>query len=571
MTHPERVRPIHPTTYLGLAPLVALAAGLVGCLGEVGPDQDRPSLPGRAGSGALLAGLTLVGETRLGPTRVIQFFDSDAGILIRDSGRIEELAEQRVDLDGLRRRGLGEMFRELAGDGAIEVPAPLLEAERRWAVRAVDGRPPDNAPVPALAPSARMAADRAGLLQAPSEDAAWWQSLPICDAIESTGSFAGPAWYDGVWCPIDRPWAQTAFRDTMYYEATGLGQDGVATIAISKFVDGQWREVIHQDIPHRYFQTFSFPPENGAFFWTTIHGELDGHGDPVTNVGLSERYRLAMPQPSFLSFGPSQSRYPFSTDINGLTNDANNFYMTRTDHNIAAPWGGYISKTPMSHSLGDQPPQVAEMPRLWAQPDSEGSPTRYNHFGDLVHVDGRLYVAMEGPAGAAVGVFDTDLRPLGFAALSTTERSCPWIAHNPRNGMFYTPFSSKTSLAIFTIRVDGTSVRAARVGDLRMAAPIGDQGAKFSRRGNLWSVSGYGGSASLRLFGADSVNGHVHFSASIPSNGGDEAEGLDLIDLDADGRAPGGAGQLHVQTLENTVFGHDKLSLGHFRADMDRL
>jgi hypothetical protein len=529
--------------------------------------------------------MTMIGQARLSATRTVDFYDSDRGVVLRETGRIEEAKERRLDLDGLRRLGMTEMYRTLVADPNADAPAALVAAGERWAARASfeTSAPGDLLPKPASLARASVGLgarwsdgnDIGSTTEALSGDAAWWQSLSLCQSVESTGSFTGPAWYDGVWCPVDVTWALTDFRGTMYYEATALGEDGVASVHIAKWINDDWQWIVSQDVPYRWYQTFSFPPENWAFYQTWVTGELDSNGNSTTNIGLSERFRLAMPTPVKSNFVPDQAQYSFSNDIDGITHDADNIYMTRSEFGLSTiPSKGQISKTPIGGSLARQPPFVVDMPKAWKfwDPSCNNSCLfRYNHFGDLVHVDGRLYVAMEGPAGGAVGVFDTDLHPIGFAELSTTEHSCPWIAHNPRNGLFYTPFSSSSDLALFTIDVWGNNVTAARQGTLHLSANIANQGAKFSPRGNLWVSSGYGGSSSLMLFGIDSVNGTVHFASHIDPHGADEGEGLDIFDADVDQRNPGMTGQLHVMVLENKDLVKDKFSLEHFRADMGSL
>jgi hypothetical protein len=113
------------------------------------------------------------------------------------------------------------------------------------------------------------------------------------------------------------------------------------------------------------------------------------------------------------------------------------------------------------------------------------------------------------------------------------------------------------------------------VGSLALSEPISlAQGGKFSPRGNLWVSIGFGGQSSFRLAGIDSVNGKVHHKFLFPSNGGaDEAEGLDIYDLDADTRVPAMRGQIHVQTLKNEIIfpSDDRYSIIHFRIDPTRM
>jgi hypothetical protein len=93
----------------------------------------------------------------------------------------------------------------------------------------------------------------------------------------------------------------------------------------------------------------------------------------------------------------------------------------------------------------------------------------------------------------------------------------------------------------------------------------GVQGAKFSPRGNLWITTG--GDPATILYGVDGIDGAVLYDQS--TSGGDEAEGLDILDTTTETR-PGMTGQLHLMMLDNSVFG-DHWSFRHLNADATRL
>jgi hypothetical protein len=554
-----------------------------------GPRQPADPAPGT------VPGMALLATAHVSATRTVDFFETENGIAIRDLAPLDELKAKHLDLDRLRGLGMQGMFRAVVNDERAEVPAALTSAEERWRAKYRESPPPVAREAP---PSLRRTVGAAHPVAAPSQgprpsggggeqlgtsqqalsgDAAWWQSQSFCQW--QTGSGVTLAWYDDVWCPVDVPWADAGWADAMYHEATIGGEDGPATLVIDQWV-GTWKTVLFETVPYRWGGTWSLPPQNGAIYHTFAHGlSAPTGGAYYTNIALSVRSRYSMPIPQSINFAPSNAQYDFANDIDGIEFDGEDLFMTRSKFTLAGgstPQGGQISiqffadpGAAQPNYLTKQPEEVHDMPADWKR-------AGYNHFGDLtLGPDGNLYVSMEGDAGAAVGVYDGDAFPIDFAALDTTPH-CPWIAYNPRNDLYYTTLGSSSQLAIFDIKTadQAIDVKATRVGTLNLSAAGGDQGGKFSPRGNLWSTSGYGGSSTLRLYAIDTVNGFVHYSAQIPANGADEGEGILLYDFDANPNQNGMQGQIHVQVLKNNVagaVGQDTFELEHFRADMSRL
>jgi hypothetical protein len=417
------------STALALAAL--LFCGAVGCAVPV--DAESPE----AAEASAAPPMTLLARVERSPTNVVSFYESQFGIVIGETGNADELAGHEP-LDGLRAQGMDATFRALSRDPQAVAPQRLLAAESLWQGRTDDRMRLAEAPSapPPASPKAQSGArgaitavddtvERAqGALGGLAGDAAWWRTLPICQALNMGTPPSGQTglhvtnWVDNAWCTTDATWAQTGWTDTMYYEATAFGQGNAAKFVINKWVNGAWTPVINMTVAYRTFQTISMPPENGAYYFTRV----DGTGGQ--NIGISERYRYAMPQPYFVNNKPSDVEYDFSNDLQGITHDANNWFLTRTKYGCVSlictsfePKYGLIAKVPLTQSLSNGFSGPG-MPSSWNK--MPGGGTRYTHFGDLVHVSGKLYVGMDGQAGAAVGVYDTNLNAIGYAPTTTS-------------------------------------------------------------------------------------------------------------------------------------------------------
>jgi hypothetical protein len=529
--------------------------------------------------------MTLVARIDRSPSHSISFYDSEVGVVVSETGDAEEMRAP-APLDVLRAQGIAATFRALAHDEHADVPTPLLAAEARWQARKAAApapvattAPPEQAPAAAterrLARASGNQVTRDGLeevtrsLGSLSSDAAWWQSLSICQSRNTTTGPYGDTiiggWVDAVWCVTDVGWATTGWRDTMYYETTAFAQGNVATVSINKWINGAWQQIISQSVPYRYLTTFSFPPENGAYYQTFVTG-TSGYA-----VGISERYRLAMPQPTFVSDKPNRVSYEFANDIDGITHDANSWFLTRSKYvcndlvcGTSVSKYGLIAKVPLGTSLDDNPTGYG-MPSSWTT--SPGGGQRYNHFGDLVQVGGKLYVGVDGAAGGAIGVYDTNLNAKAIIPLSENW-TAPLVAYNPIDGLFYVPDSEST---FQKYSVNASTASATWEGTLHLSHAIAGplQGGKFSPKGNLWIFAG-GAGKNRQFWGVDGANGAVLIQGTLAPGNFDESEGLDIFDLDSETR-PGMAGQLHIQRLQNNTLSNDSWRLSHWRAPMDRL
>lgn len=271
--------------------------------------------------------------------------------------------------------------------------------------------------------------------------------------------------------------------------------------------------------------------------------------------------------------------------MQGVTHDGASWYFTAA----ARKWNGVhgrIWKVPITTDLNQAPPAIRDNPFAGV----------YNHFGDLVHVDGKLYVALERNGGngrdGAFAVFDTALAPYGWGKIPDDSPQltvgaggfAPWIAYNPKDGLFYSSRFDSAQLHRYAIDVDGhvghgtPRVRITYAGSVLLRDGNGNptgltriQSGKFSASGRLYIA---GDVADGGIYVVDPSDGRIQTLIDVPVDRGwknEELEGLDLVDLGA-AHAPGITSQIHVIVIENNLLRADAWSFRHFDvADFGRL
>ena len=300
---------------------------------------------------------------------------------------------------------------------------------------------------------------------------------------------------------------------------------------------------------------------------------------------FSDRYK-------FLGDYPFNCNRDWCDNLQGVAHDKDYWYITNTTQ---------LWKFPVEFKLGtdfdgDHPPPGVQRTGI----PKELSTLGYNHFGDLDHHNGYLFVPFEhvnaSPAvpRAALAVFKAEnLAYLGHAVLSQEEAG--WCAINPANGWLYSSsgYAAKADdpnyyIHVYYVRVkeNPSVITLIDQAPLRIynenGGPItlsGGQGGTFSEDGQLlYLVSGGydteqpedGISVFDTMSGkrvAKSTNGAEPFNyewhpGTIEA---EEPEGLMVWDLDKDTRAPGIRGQLHVIMLDNELLGNDYLHFKHYR------
>jgi hypothetical protein len=258
---------------------------------------------------------------------------------------------------------------------------------------------------------------------------------------------------------------------------------------------------------------------------------------------------------------PLRQGWDFGNDIQGVTHDSNNWYMSRTNY-LFGKYGELI-KIGKGTDLGNEQGGEVTQPSEWLR--------LYDHYGDLSLVNGNLMVAADGPAGCAVGVFrTTNLSLVGFKKLSTAG-GCGWLAYNPRDRVYYTglPGGGSNLLGRFSISVLNNEITTSQNSNLLLTSSVsGIQGGEFSARGVLWVWVGIN-TLPLHLYAIDPNNGFIYHRAAFNGTGTPsdwEAEGITVWDLTGGG-APNIGGHLHLQVLDNDDWSKDQFTFWHLKAD----
>jgi hypothetical protein len=289
----------------------------------------------------------------------------------------------------------------------------------------------------------------------------------------------------------------------------------------------------------------------------------------------------------FINDYPKDRNNGWHHNVQGVTHDDRYWFVTQRYR---------LWKFPVAHDL-DGDVDGGEPGVSYVDLDELSLP-RYNHFGDLDHYAGRLYVPLEdaddGETTPAVAVFDArDLSLITHGRLPAQQhdKHAPWCAINPRNGLLYSSSSwineDHGHVQIYR-RSPVVSGALQFVGTLTLRDEHGKnlsldvvQGGVFSGRGNLYLVSD---TAEGGILGFDGETGRmightvIDYDPEGDSSGifdldnKEELEGITIWDLDS-GLAPGIRGQVHVLMVDHDVSSDDNLYFKHFRiraADRDR-
>jgi hypothetical protein len=301
----------------------------------------------------------------------------------------------------------------------------------------------------------------------------------------------------------------------------------------------------------------------------------------------------------FLGDYPGDEEPDWSDNVQGVTHDQDNWYITQTQRLWRIPVGLDLEDVTTSS------PGVAYLDMSSTELPSLG----YNHIGDLDYSQGYLFVPLEGSGQSGLAVF----RPtaagfdyIGYGLLNQQAEgaNAAWIALDPNNpsdvytsNWGYVHTIQKYHLDWDRLRNENRVVVTYVPGsDITLwdqsgaqAFVIDVQGGAFSPTSRLLYLSA-GYTIGFWCDGEDydgdwmAQNGGIHvFDTSSPrtwtrirksancsdcsdifryefgptlTGGCDEPEGLTFWDLDQ-GRAPGIRGQLHVLLLENDLDADD--------------
>lgn len=500
---------------------------------------------------------TLLARVPLGGHHAVEFYAlADHSVALREVGDLADI-DQRVDPRELAGKSLSDMYRALVQDETAQVPLPLVAAEAQLKDVAAASAPGLAERRPAL-PANDTTTSLLAAIDAidPGADASWWSQ-----------NFCGTSDVDGVWCPTNIGGATSGWRPTLYYESTGMSASATATATyyVDEWQNGAWVRIVTSTLQARSWEKWWF--QRTGWWRSGVSGAL---------VHFAERFRNATPSFAAISDHPFDRSYEAANDMQGVTHDTSNWYFTNAKVALGNPQS-HIWKYPVTTDVNNDPSPYYSNP--W-----QGT---YNHFGDIVHVNGVVYVALESSGGsasrAAIGAFNSQLQYYGYGVLpqnpstapagSDQGGSCPWVAYNPRDGLFYSSSFNPSYLNKYSIGIYSTAprVRVTYQGTVKLYDAAGSaltlqriQGGKFSASGKLYLAQDVQGGGIVVV---DVYNGRLQTRIPVqfdPAGENEELEGLDLWDLE-DGRAPGILGHIHVILVQNDTFSNDNFYFKHFR------
>jgi len=328
-------------------------------------------------------------------------------------------------------------------------------------------------------------------------------------------------------------------------------------------------------------------------------------------------------QHHFLGDVPNELSSDWSKEAQGLTHDADYWYIIQNVKYESCKCEGTIWRIPIGQDLTDDD-VACDTPGVSCIGMSDDICDQgYTHAGDPAYYAydgvGYLLVPLEqGDPGPAIAFFraDASLALLGWFALDTVnpaQNALAWIAVD-RHGVVYVGNHNATVLLRYTVdwnrltHGDGAiAIQFAGYVQLRdeNGAPLSleswEQGGAFSdvawlpfpllyiMNGDMdascdcgINVFEFRQSQSAEECAPEppgclvalrvdkSTNGYGDFSYEYHPgyNRYEEPEGLTFWDLDADGRAPGISGQLHAIMLDNEVI-NDNVYIKHYRLETD--
>ena len=323
---------------------------------------------------------------------------------------------------------------------------------------------------------------------------------------------------------------------------------------------------------------------------------------------------------TYLGNNPDEGNPGWHEEAQGLAHDADYWYITQNPGFVRLTPGGpllggpQLWRVPVTTNLADGVDCGHGSVSCSALRDTPLLGHGYNHYGDpdFYEFAGRPYVLVpieNGDEGPGVAVFrgDSTLTFLAFAPFPG-QTHAGWVAVDPDGLLLSSEAESVTQFNRFY--VNWALFQASGEHDLTLepqspillqdeaGAPLelkGAQGGEYSDDGQLLYFSnGYGDLAQatwgVHVFetsthsGAEcgaagspclvarrlerSHNGPGGFACEFNTSNLEEPEGLTVWDLDADGRAPGLRGQLHVILLDNDILTADDVYVKHYRLSL---
>lgn len=291
----------------------------------------------------------------------------------------------------------------------------------------------------------------------------------------------------------------------------------------------------------------------------------------------------------YLGNFPSGRNNGWSEKLNGVANDANNWFFTQEER---------LWKFPVSHDLNKkvtEPHPSAGILRIGIPNELKG----YNHYGDLDYYRGFLFIPIEGDGKIPrIAVFKAsnlayiDSYPLKWNGKA--QQQAGWVAIHPESGLLYTSNNTieQNSNPILIYKFDFERLKQGKLvlnahsnlylkdeNNNRIKMKPYLQGGVFSSNGeNLYLVNGKAKDfdskdGGIWVFNANngkkikksSQSGNFKFEFHPGVAKYEEPEGITFWNLD-NGKAPRiPGGQLHVILRDNDWTNADELFLKHYR------
>ncbi|EFK10417.1 conserved hypothetical protein [delta proteobacterium NaphS2] len=291
---------------------------------------------------------------------------------------------------------------------------------------------------------------------------------------------------------------------------------------------------------------------------------------------------------------PSNANPGYHEDVQGITHDDENWFITQSDPDDSDPAERSLWKIPATYDLSSVSPNADGVKRIILDEIPELASKGYNHFGDLTYYknkkyDNKGYLVIPvtgGPVGILAVFRSSDLGYVGYAELSA---GSGWAAIDP-DGNVYAQSEQNTKCLIYKLKWDliPNEVKIYPMGmftfrdeSQNLLAINHQQGGVITESGSLlYLVSGlyddHYANDGINVFDLQtgrrvirSTNGDGLFNYEFHPGGWfdnrDEPEGITIWDLDDDQapEAPKITGQLHVFMVDNDGSA-DEIYLKHY-------
>jgi hypothetical protein len=325
---------------------------------------------------------------------------------------------------------------------------------------------------------------------------------------------------------------------------------------------------------------------------------------------------------TYLGNNPDEGNPGWHEEVQGLGHDADFWYIAQNPPIGQFPVGTFIGgpalwRVPVTHDLGDGVSCGSGAVSCSRLIDTPLFAHGYNHYGDvdIYEFGGRSYLLVpieNGDLGAGLALFraDATLAFLAFAPFPG-QTHAGWVAADPTGLLLSSEAASVPQFNRYFLDWAAFQASGETAFTLDVRAPIllqdesgaplellAAQGGEYSDDGQLLYFSnGYGdfdqATWGVHVFETRAGSGaecgsagdpctiahrveHSHngpggfaFEFSHDSPFREEPEGLTFWDLDADGRAPGLRGQLHVVLLDNDLLTADDVYVKHYRLSLE--